>query len=67
MKFDTRKDILPDCACRRNVFVPYLHYKNGRVKLTIGLAKGKKQHDKQATERDKEWRRDQQRLLRVKS
>lgn len=44
-----------------------LHYKDGRVKLTIGLAKGKKQHDKRATERDKEWRRQQQRLLRVKS
>lgn len=44
-----------------------LHYKDGRVKLTIGLAKGKKQHDKRAAERDKEWRRDQQRLLRVKS
>jgi len=44
-----------------------LHYKDGRVKLTIGLAKGKKQHDKRATEKEKEWRRDQQRLLRVKS
>jgi SsrA-binding protein len=44
-----------------------LHYKEGRVKLTIGLAKGKKQHDKRATEREKEWRRQQQRLLRVKS
>jgi SsrA-binding protein len=44
-----------------------LHYKDGRVKLTIGLAKGKKQHDKRATEKDKEWRRQQQRLLRVKA
>ncbi len=44
-----------------------LHYKQGRVKLTIGLARGKKQHDKRATEKDKEWRRQQQRLLRVKS
>jgi len=44
-----------------------LHYKDGRVKLTIGLAKGKKQHDKRATEKEKEWRRQQQRLLRVKS
>ena len=44
-----------------------LHYKDGRVKLTIGLAKGKKQHDKRASEKDKEWRRQQQRLLRVKS
>ena len=44
-----------------------LHYKDGRVKLTVGLAKGKKQHDKRASEKEKEWRRQQQRLLRVKS
>ena len=43
-----------------------LHYLKGRIKLEIGLAKGKKQHDKRATEKDKEWQRDQQRLLRVK-
>jgi len=41
-----------------------LHYKNGRIKLEIGLAKGKKQHDKRATIRDREWNREQQRLLR---
>ena len=43
-----------------------LHYTRGRVKLSIGLAKGKKQYDKRATERDKDWNREQQRLLRVK-
>lgn len=31
-----------------------MHFKNGRVKLTIGLAKGKKQHDKRATEKDRD-------------
>jgi len=31
-----------------------MHYKNGRVKLEIGLAKGKKQHDKRATEKERE-------------
>ena len=41
-----------------------LHYKNGRIKLEVGLAKGKKQHDKRATLRDREWNREQQRLLR---
>jgi SsrA-binding protein len=41
-----------------------LHYKNGRIKLEIGLAKGKKQHDKRATLKDREWDREQQRLLR---
>ena|SRR5688572_17807311 len=44
-----------------------LHYSKGRVKLEIGLARGKKQYDKRATEKDKQWRRDQQRLLRVKA
>jgi SsrA-binding protein len=44
-----------------------LHYKNGRIKLEIGLAKGKKQYDKRQTEKEKDWRREQQRLLRVKS
>lgn len=44
-----------------------LHYSKGRIKLEIGLAKGKKQHDKRATEKEKEWQREQQRLLRVRS
>ena len=39
-----------------------LHYVRGRVKLEIGLAKGKKQFDKRATEKDREWQRDKQRL-----
>ena len=41
-----------------------LHYTRRRIKLEIGLAKGKKQHDKRATERDRDWKREQQRLLR---
>ena len=41
-----------------------LHWKNGRAKLTVGLAKGKKQHDKRATEKDRDWERDKARLLR---
>jgi SsrA-binding protein len=44
-----------------------LHYSRGRVKLEIGLAKGKKQYDKRATEKEKDWRREQQRLLRMKT
>lgn len=41
-----------------------LHYKAGRIKLEIGLAKGKAHHDKRAVEREKEWQRDKQRLIR---
>lgn len=44
-----------------------MHYSGGRVKLEIGLAKGKKQYDKRAAEKEKAWRREQQRLLRMKS
>ncbi len=40
-----------------------LHYVRGRVKLAVGLAKGKKQFDKRATEKEREWQRDKQRLL----
>jgi SsrA-binding protein len=41
-----------------------LHWKNGRAKLEIGLAKGKKQHDKRATEKERDWQRDKARLMR---
>jgi SsrA-binding protein len=41
-----------------------LHYSKGRVKLDVGLAKGKKQYDKRATIREREWNREQQRLMR---
>jgi SsrA-binding protein len=44
-----------------------MHYSRGRIKVEIGLAKGKKQHDKRATEKEREWRREQQRLMRVKA
>ena len=42
-----------------------LHYTRGRIKLEIGLAKGKKQHDKRTDEKEKDWKREQQRLVRV--
>ena len=40
-----------------------LYWKRGRAKLKIALAKGKKQHDKRATIREREWNRQQHRLL----
>jgi SsrA-binding protein len=43
-----------------------LHYSHGRIKLNIGLAKGKKQHDKRESEKEREWQRQRQRLLRSK-
>jgi SsrA-binding protein len=44
-----------------------LHYVKGRVKLAIGLAKGKKQHDKREVEKERDWQREQQRLLRKRA
>ena len=41
-----------------------LHYLKGRIKLEIGLAKGKKQHDKRETEKERDWQREKQRLMR---
>ncbi len=41
-----------------------LYWKNGRAKIQVGLAKGKKQHDKRATEKERDWQRDKARLLR---
>jgi SsrA-binding protein len=41
-----------------------LYFRNGRVKVAVGLAKGKKQHDKRATEKDRDWQRDKARLMR---
>jgi SsrA-binding protein len=43
-----------------------MYWKSGRAKLRIGLAKGKKQHDKRASEKDRDWQRDKSRLLRVR-
>ena len=43
-----------------------LYWSKGRAKLAVGLAKGKKQHDKRATEKDRDWARDRSRLLRAR-
>jgi SsrA-binding protein len=44
-----------------------MHYKKGRIKLEVALGRGKLKHDKRAAERDREWERDKQRLLRSRS
>lgn len=43
-----------------------LHFAKGRVKLEIGLAKGKKQFDKRESEKQKDWEREKARLMRNK-
>ncbi len=44
-----------------------LHYTHGRIKLAVGLAKGKRQYDKREAEKAREWNREKQRLLRHKN
>jgi len=41
-----------------------LHYTKGRIKLTVALARGKLERDKRADQKEKEWNREKQRLLR---
>ena len=43
-----------------------LYWKAGRAKVRIGLAKGKKQHDKRASEKDRDWQRDKARVMRAR-
>jgi SsrA-binding protein len=40
-----------------------LYWKKGRAKLEIALAKGKKEHDKRAALKERDWKRDKQRIL----
>lgn len=41
-----------------------LHFSRGRIKLTIGLARGKKQYDKREADKSRDWQREKQRLMR---
>lgn len=43
-----------------------LHYTKGRIKISVGLAKGKKQFDKRETEKERDWEREKARLIRSK-
>lgn len=44
-----------------------LHYSKGRVKVTVGLARGKKQFDKRESDKKRDWEREKARLMRVKA
>jgi len=43
-----------------------LHFNKGNIKLEMGLAKGKKQYDKREAEKNKDWQREQQRLIKTR-
>ncbi len=42
-----------------------MYWKRGKVKVELGLAKGKKLHDKRATEKDRDWQRDRARVMKA--
>ena len=42
-----------------------MHFTRGRIKIQIGLAKGKKQHDKRDTEKARDWDREKGRIMRA--
>ena len=44
-----------------------LYWKDGRAKLELGLARGKKQHDKRESEKDRDWEREKSRALRARN
>ena len=50
--------------CKGYTLVPLdLHWHKGRAKLSVGLGKGKKQHDKRADRKDRDWQRQKERIL----
>ena len=73
----TRKVLLHEEEIRRLVgkveragyaLVPIdLHYANARIKLSLGLARGKKQYDKREAEKERDWKREQQKILRTRN
>ncbi len=44
-----------------------LHYSKGRIKLAVGLAKGKRQFEKRDAQQEKDWKREQSRLLKQRT
>jgi SsrA-binding protein len=42
-----------------------MHFTRGRVKIEIGLAKGKKQYDKREAEKERDWEREKGRIMRA--
>jgi SsrA-binding protein len=66
LKADEIKKLIGKVEQRGYTLVPInLHYSKGLVKCEIGLAKGKKLHDKRDTEKQRDWEREKARLMRT--
>jgi SsrA-binding protein len=67
MKGDEIRRLIGKIEQKGYTLVPLnLHYKGGRVKADIALAKGKATHDKRNTEKKRDWEREKGRLMRTK-
>lgn len=67
MHKDQIKRLIGKVEQRGFTLVPLnLHFKNGRVKVDVALAKGKVEHDKRETEKKRDWEREKGRLMRHK-
>ena len=44
-----------------------LYWKNNRVKINLGVARGKQEHDKRDVEKERDWNREKQRVMRSKN
>jgi SsrA-binding protein len=44
-----------------------IYWKQNRVKVDLGLARGKQEHDKRDTEKERDWNREKQRVMRAKN
>jgi SsrA-binding protein len=64
LKQEEIKRLIGKVEQRGHTLVPLdMHYKNGRIKLEIGLGRGKQKADKRETEKKREWSREKQRLM----
>ena len=64
LKTDEIKRLIGKVEQRGLTLVPLdLHYKNGKIKCEIALARGKAQHDKRQSEKEREWQREKQRVI----
>ena len=65
MHADETRRLLGKVQQRGFALIPLdLHYTKGRIKVEIALARGKEKHDKREADRDREWQREKQRVLR---
>jgi SsrA-binding protein len=60
--------LIGNVECAGYTLIPLdLHFAGGRVKLAIGLAKGKRQFEKRDAEQKRDWKREQSRLLKQRA